>query len=95
MLLYKLGEIIKDPPVVIDYYAWLDDVDSILKQLKKVDREAYDRVIDLASELQRRAGDMIRDLDDEETPAILSKDQALYFEEASFITSEINALKNV
>ena len=95
LLLYQLGELIKDPPVVIDYYGWLNDVDRSMKAIKKVDREAYDRLIDLVSELQRRAGDMIKDLDDEEIPSTIARDHSHYFEEASFITSEINSLKNV
>jgi len=92
-LLFQLGELLNDPPVVIGLYGWMDDVDEVMEKIQKLSPEAYDRLEDLVSEAVQRANQHVSDIDAEADPKVLEHDSNLYFEEIAFVSSEINNLK--
>ncbi len=92
-LLFQLGEILKEPPTVIDCYDWLDTIDALMRQIRAISKEAHDKLDDLICEVQRRGQEHVRDIDANESPSQVARSADLYFEQVSYTNSEINDLK--
>lgn len=95
LLLYQLGETLKDPPIMLDVIYWKDTVEETMKQIKMSSELAYNRLEDLVDEAVRRAEAHVIDLDNEDTGQELGRTSHEYFEQVAFVTSEINSLKSI
>ncbi|MBI3211279.1 MAG: hypothetical protein HYZ47_01150 [Simkania negevensis] len=95
LLLFQLGELFKDPPTVLDYYDWSDNIDYILGEINQLSSTAFNRLEDLVIEAQRRGKQHVDDIDADEAPSVIEHSSYLYFEQVSFITSEINSIKSL
>ena len=94
-LLFRLSDLLKSPPIVIDLYTWTADVEQVMDEMQEISSDAYERLDDLVVELLRRAEQHISDLDADEAPSIIEHDNNLYFEQVAIINSEINFLKKL
>jgi len=95
LLLFQLGETLKDPPVVIDIYSWRDSVEVIMEEIQKVSPYAYNMLEDLITETVRIANIHVSDLDRNAPPNEIEQSSMKYFEQVAFVNSEINNLKSM
>ena len=95
ILLYRLEETLKDPPIMLDIFIWKDAVEQTMKQIKEASELAYNRLEDLVDEAVRRAESHVVDLDNEQSFQEVERTSCEYFEQVAFVTSEINALKSI
>ena len=92
-LFFQLGEILKEPPTIIDCYDWIDNIDFLMQQIQAISEDVYSKLDDLVTEVQRCGKEHVHDIDTEASPSQISRSADLYFKQVSYINSEINNLK--
>ncbi|MEM7175643.1 MAG: hypothetical protein AAF443_06945 [Chlamydiota bacterium] len=92
-LLWQLRELIGYLPTPIDLYEWREDIDAVMRQIRAFSLPIHERLEGLVLELGKRGVEHVHDLDDEESPAVTEESARRYFEQASFLTSEIQSLR--
>lgn len=95
LLLYQLSELMKNPPIVVDFYDWRDSVEITMDDIQDVAPYAHERLQDLVIEVVRRAEIHVDDLDRDALPTDKERSMHDYFAQVGFVTSEINALKSL
>lgn len=80
-------------PAPIDLYGWQEDIDDMMSRIRALSLPTYERLEGLVSELIKRGMEHIRDLDNEEAPSVTEESARRYFEQAAFLTSEIQSLR--
>jgi len=95
LLLFQLGEQLKDPPIMIDLYDWIDTVEIIMKDIQEVSPYVHDRLDNLVTEAARLANKHVMDLDKDAPPKDSEQSAMEYFEQIAFVASEINAVKSL
>ena len=95
LLLFQLGEQLKDPPIMIDLYNWRDNVEIIMKDIQEVSPYVHDRLDDLINEAMRLANKHVMDLDRDISRRDSEQSAREYFEQIAFVASEINAIKSL
>lgn len=95
VLLFQLGEIIKDPPTILDLSVWEDNIELVMDEIKEVCELAYDRLDDLVIEVIRRGEIHVKNVDEEMPPNEVEQTEHEYFQQVGFVTSEINSLKSI
>ncbi len=95
LLLFQLGELLKDPPIVINFLDWRDNVEDVMGEIKDLSPYVYDRLQDLIIEVARRAEVHVEDLDNEAVPNDTERSYHEYFAQAGFVASEINSIKSL
>ena len=93
LLLFELENLLNDPPIEIDLYSWIDDVDRVMDKINENSPHAFSYLESLVLEAEKRAEEHVRNLDEEEEPHIIEESRNLYFEQVGFTLSEINSLK--
>ncbi len=93
ILLFQLSELVKDPPTPIDFYDWRDNVSHVMKEIKAISLKSYDRLDDLVLAIERYGEQHVNDIENEVSPAEIAHSAERYFQQAAFLTSEINSLK--
>ena len=63
LLLYQLGELLNDPPIVINLPDWRDSIEDIMDEIEELSPYARDRLQDLISAAIRSAAIHVDDLD--------------------------------
>lgn len=94
-LLFELESLLNDPPLEIDLYSWIDDVDHVMDKISENSPHAFSYLEGLVLEAEKRAEQHVKNLDAEEEPHIIEESRNLYFEQVGFTLSEINALKSI
>ncbi|MBF5058906.1 hypothetical protein [Candidatus Neptunochlamydia vexilliferae] len=95
VLFFQLGELLKDPPDIMNLSDWRDNVEYALTEIHEISDSAYERLHMLAHEAINRAIIHVNHIDKDMPPDQLERSSAEYFEQVGFITSEINALKSM
>ena len=95
LLLYQLGELLNDPPIVINLPDWRDSIEDIMDEIEELSPYARDRLQDLISGAIRRAATHVDDLDSDAPPNKTEMSAHEYYKQVAFVTSEINALKSL
>jgi len=93
--LFQLSELIKSPPTVLDYHDWKSNVDFVMQEIHDLSDRAYEELEDLVTQLKRLGEDHVFRIDADEPPDVISRSSELYFEQVSYLTSEMNRLKGV
>ena len=94
-LLFELESLLNDPPLEIDLYSWINDVDHVMDKISENSPHAFSYLENLVLEAEKRAQEHVKNLDDEEEPHIIEESHNHYFEQVGFILSEINSLKSI
>lgn len=92
-LFYQLSELIKSLPTILDFYDWVGRVDYIMQEIRDLSDRAYERLNDLVLELERIAEKHVEDLDEDVSPRVAASSAEKYFQQVSYVISEINQLK--
>ncbi len=95
LLLFQLGEQLKEPPIMIDLYNWRDTVEIIMKDIQEVSPYVHDRLDALISEAMRLVHKHVMDLDRDISRKDSEQSAMDYFEQIAFVASEINAIKSL
>lgn len=95
ILLFQLGELLKDPPIVLNLADWRDSVEDVMDEIEGLSPYARDRLQDLVTEAIRRAEVHVDDLDSDAPPNKTEMSAQEYFAQIAFVGSEINALKSI
>ncbi len=95
LLLFQLGEQLKDPPIIIDLYDWSDTVEIIMKDIQGVSPYVHDRLEDLVNDAVRLANKHVMDLDKDAPPKDSEQSSMEYFEQIAFVASEIHAIRSL
>ncbi|MCB1072475.1 MAG: hypothetical protein H7A41_03640 [Chlamydiales bacterium] len=95
LLLYQLGELLNDPPIVINLPDWRDSIEDIMDEIEELSPYARDRLQDLITEAIRRAEVHVDDLDSDASPNKTEMSAQEYYTQVAFVSSEINALKSI
>lgn len=95
LLLFQLGEMVKDPPTVLDHYDWKNDLDYVMQEIRDISEEAYEKLYDIVLQVQRMGEEHIGDIDGDAAPNVTARSAELYFQQVAYLTSEINSLKKV
>lgn len=94
MLLFQLGEMLNDPPIVINFLDWRETIEDLMEEIEELSPFAFGRLDDLVTEALRRAGTHVEDLDSDAAPGQIEKSEHEYFAQVAFVASEINDLKS-
>ncbi|MCB1110784.1 MAG: hypothetical protein KDK64_07350 [Chlamydiia bacterium] len=95
LLLFQLGEQLKDPPIVIDMYDWRETVEIIMTEIQEVAPIIYEQLEDLVVGAMRLAERHVSDLDRDASPKEIEQSSMEYFEQVAFVTSEVNRIKSL
>jgi len=95
VLFFQLNEILKDPPTILDFPEWKDNISYVMDQIKELSELVYNRLDDLVTELIRRGENHVSDLDVDAAPQQTERSAYKYFEQLAYIESEINSLKSL
>lgn len=95
LLLFNLGEMLKDLPIIIDLYNWRDDVEYVMEEIKSLCPYIYNRLEDLVSRASQLAALHVNALDSDAPPNELEQSRINYFGQIAFVNSEINAIKSL
>jgi len=94
VLLFQLGDQLKEPPTILDYQDWKNNVDYIMEEIRDISDEAYNKLDDLVTEVLRLGEEHMHEIDAEEPPNVLARSAELFYAQVSYVTSEINSLKS-
>ncbi|MEM8728258.1 MAG: hypothetical protein AAGE99_06165 [Chlamydiota bacterium] len=95
LLLYQLGELLNDPPIVINLIDWSDSIEDIMDEIEDLSPFARNRLQGLITEVVRRAEVHVDALDSDALPTKTETSAQEYYAQVAFAHSEINALKSL
>lgn len=95
LLLFQLGEELKDPPIVIDIITWRENVEIAMEGIREVSPYVFERLEDLINEVIRLAQKHVMDIDNDLPPNEVEQSAMKYYQQVSIINSEINAIKSL
>ena len=93
ILLFQLGDQLKEPPTVLDYQDWKNNVDYIMEEIRDISDAAYGKLDDLVTEALRLGEEHMHEIDSDEPPNVVGRSAELFYTQVSYVTSEINNLK--
>ncbi len=93
VLLFQLGDQLKEPPTILDYQDWKNNVDYIMQEIRDISDTAYHKLDDLVTEVLRLGEEHVAEIDSDEPPNIVARSAELFFMQVSYVNSEINNLK--
>lgn len=95
-LLSQIAEMLKEPPIIIDFYDWREDLEQMMREIHSLSPHIHDRLDDLVSEAIRLGALHVNDIDKEEiSPNEVEQSSINYYEQIAFINSEINSIKSL
>lgn len=94
LLLFQLGELVKDPPTTVDLYDWRYNIDHVMKEIKDLAPDYYEQLDDLVTAVQMEGERHVSDIDAEEAPNVIAHSGEHYFAKVAHLISEINRLKS-
>ncbi|CCB89468.1 hypothetical protein [Simkania negevensis] len=95
VLLYQLGDQLKEPPTILDYQDWKNNVDYIMQEIRDISDAAYYKLDDLVTEVLRLGEEHVYEIDSDEPPNVVARSAELFYTQVSYVTSEINSLKSL
>lgn len=95
LLLFQLGELVKDPPTALDIEDWKKNVEYVMQEIRDISDHVYDRLDDLVTEVVRIGEEHIHQIDMDEAPSVVARSGELYFTQIAYLNSEINMLKSL
>lgn len=93
LFLCQLGELIKEPPTVLNYYDWKSNIDYLMQEIHDVSDATYEKFNDLVAQVMEVGEEHVYFVDSDEPPNVISRSMEQYFKQVSYLTSEINSLK--
>lgn len=94
VLLFQLGELVKDLPTVLDYRDWKNNIDYVMREIHDISDIAYEKLDDLVTQIIQIGEDHVYLLDSDEAPNVIAHSSETYFKQVAYLTSEINSLKD-
>jgi len=93
VLLFQLGDLLKEPPTILDVHDWKNNIDYVMQEIREISSEAYEKLDDLVTQVWRLGEQHVYEIDSDEPPNVVAHSAEKYFEQVSYVTSEINSLK--